>query len=324
MLLLRTELPAPSFPFRIRHEDQVLAIGSCFASHVGSRLERLKFKLLMQPCGIVFNPASIHQSIQQLLEGYTFSEYDLFEHQGLWHSYWHHSSFSGMDKQQVLNNIQQKTAVAQAFLARTNRLILTFGTAYAYHHLAQNIIVANCHKLPTQAFLKKRLTIEDILGLYVPLFQLLKSRNPDIEIILTVSPIRHTKDGIIENQRSKAILLLVTEALCQQFDFVHYFPAYEYMMDDLRDYRFYANDLVHPSDMAIEYVWQQFQTAFFDTATQRLNQQIEKIQKALAHRPQHPQSAAHQAFQQKQLAIIANLKIEYPNMSWATEEAMIK
>jgi hypothetical protein len=301
-----------------------MAIGSCFASHIGSRLERLKFNLLMQPSGIVFNPASIHQSIQQLLEKYTFSEHDLFEHQGLWHSYWHHSVFSGIDKQQVLNNIQQEAAVAQAFLAKTNRLILTFGTAYAYHHLAQDIIVANCHKLPANVFLKKRLAIEEIIHLYISLFQILKNRNPDIKIILSVSPIRHTKDGIVENQRSKAILLLATEALCQHFDFVHYFPAYEYLMDDLRDYRFYSDDLVHPSDMAIEYIWQQFQTAFFDTATQTFNQQIEKIKKALAHRPLHPQSAAYQAFQQKQLTAIADLKVKYPNMSWAEEEAMVR
>ncbi len=324
MLILRTELPAPSFPFGIQHEHQVMAIGSCFASHMGNRLEQLKFNILMQPCGIVFNPASIHQSLQQVLENYTFSEDDLFQHQGLWHSYWHHSAFSGIDKQQVLDNIQRAAVAAQAFLAKTNRLILTFGTAYAYHHLARNIIVANCHKLPAHNFFKKRLTVEEMLHLYIPIFQILKRSNPDIAIILSVSPIRHTKDGIVENQRSKATLLLATEALCQHFDFVHYFPAYEYLMDDLRDYRFYANDLVHPSDMAVEYIWQRFQTAFFDAATQTLNQQIEKIRKALAHRSLHPQSAAYQAFQQKQLTAIADLKVKYPNMSWAEEEAMVR
>ncbi len=320
----RTLVPTPNFPFQLHHQTPIVSIGSCFAEHIGARLERLKFPICRNPFGILYNPMSIGKGLQLLLEDYSFSEKDLVQHNGIWHSFQHHSQFSGLDKAEVLANIRATSTQASKVLHSSNRLILTFGTAYVYEHLEQQEIVANCHKIPATKFQKRRLDIAEIVAAYRPLFQKLKTKNSEIEILLTVSPVRHIRDGIIENQRSKATLLLAIDALCEAFDFVHYFPAYEIVMDDLRDYRFYQADLLHPSEVAIDYVWEVFEKSLFSEETKQLNKQLTKLQQAATHRPFHVKSDGHQAFLKKQLEKIAVLSRQYTFLDFREERLVFE
>ncbi|MFK7935282.1 MAG: GSCFA domain-containing protein [Saprospiraceae bacterium] len=310
----RTTLTLPSFPFSIDHSDRLFSIGSCFAEHIGQRLNERKFSLLSNPYGILYNPASITTALEMLLENYQFSEKDFFQHQELWHSYHHHGEFSNLDLAQATDNIQQQISIARTQLLRTNRLLLTLGTSRVYILKKLEKVVANCHKLPQKEFINRRLSIAETVAFLQPTLEKLKSQNPDLQIIITISPIRHWRDGAIENQRSKAVLLLATELICKNLDYVHYFPAYELVMDDLRDYRFYKKDMTHPNELAQEYIWNQFQKVFFDKKTQQLNQRIEKLIAAKNHRPLHPQTNAHQQFRQAQLKKAAILQQEHPQL----------
>ncbi len=317
----RTALSIPAFPFKISHKDTLLSIGSCFAEHIGGRLTALKINHLLNPFGIVYNPISIAAQLEALLSAKIFSESDLFENQGLWHSFVHHGSFSGLNQIETLAKINLSLQQAQERLPSVTRLFLTFGTAHVFILKESDQIVANCHKMPGTIFQKRRLAVEEIKSAFLPVLQQLKSQNADLQIIFTVSPVRHIRDGLIENQRSKATLLLAIDAICQELDFAHYFPAYELILDDLRDYRFFAADMIHPSDVAIDYVWQQFRHAFFTEDTQDLIRQIEAILQAGKHRPFHSQSDQHQAFVEKQLGKIKQLKSAYPYLNFEKEQA---
>ncbi|MEN0002824.1 MAG: GSCFA domain-containing protein [Bacteroidota bacterium] len=320
----RTVLAAQSANFQISHHDQVLSLGSCFAQNIALRLSALKFPTLLNPFGILYNPISIAQALAHLLSQNTFSEVALFEHQGLWHSFQHHSDFSAPAKTEALQRINQHLTQGQQFLSNSNRLLLTLGTAHVFVHKATNQIVANCHKLPNTDFDRQRLSISDITQALLPLFQQLKAQQPALEIILTVSPVRHLRDGLLENQKSKATLLLAIESICQALPYTHYFPAYELLLDDLRDYRFYADDLLHPSTKAIAYIWHHFQATYFSPTTQQLCHQIEKLVKASQHRPLHPTSLPHQAFLHQQLQKLAHLTTQYPTLSFEKERKLFE
>lgn len=320
MSTFRTILNISPFPMAISHQTSILCIGSCFAEHIGQQLLDTKFPVLQNPFGILYNPMSIYNALQILLEQQTISSDILFEHQGLWHSPFHHSRFSGLNKEEVWKNIEASLQQAKAHLKKTNRLIITLGTAFVYEDKHRQKIVANCHKLPAQQFQKRRLSVSEIVATFIPLFQTLIEKKSDLEIILTVSPVRHIRDGIVENQRSKAALVLAIDEICKAMKQVHYFPSYELVLDDLRDYRFFARDMVHPNSMAIDYVWTKFGEAFFKPNTQQLIGQIEKIIKASQHRPFQPQSEAHQTFIKKQLEKIALLKQQYPFLDFSKEK----
>ncbi len=317
----RTELSLSPFPFKIKHQDALLSIGSCFTEHIGARLSALKFKHLQNPFGIVYNPISIAEQLEWLLSDTIFSESDLFENQGLWHSWLHHGSFSGLNKHDTLSKINESLQLAQSQLPSVDRLLVTLGTAHVFVLKENDKVVANCHKMPGQSFEKQRLTIDKIVSKFLPVLQKLKTQNPNLQVIFTVSPVRHIRDGLVENQRSKATLLLAIDNLCQKLNFVHYFPAYELILDDLRDYRFFNADMIHPSEVAIEYVWQHFSQAFFNEETQQINEQIRAIVEASRHRAFHLQSAQHQLFIQKQLSKIEQLVQQYPFLNFAPEQA---
>ena len=219
----RTEINLPNYPFSIAYPNNIFSIGSCFASNMANQLQRLKFQVTDNPYGTLFNPISIANGLNLLLHNYEFSEHDLFTHQGLWHSYHHHSSFSGIDQTAVLNHLQYNSQQARTHLLNSDRILITLGSAYVHQHTTWGGIVANCHKLPANQFTKSKLGVSDITSAFVPVLEALKAQLPNLAILLTVSPVRHIKEGLVENQRSKATLLLAAEALCQ-FDFVHYFP----------------------------------------------------------------------------------------------------
>lgn len=315
----RTELPLSSFPFEISHKEMLLSIGSCFTEHIGERLSTLKFKQVLNPFGIVYNPISIAEQLKWLMSENSFTERDLFENQGLWHSFAHHGSYSSLQKGATLQKINESLQLVQSIRPQVTRLLITLGTAQVFVYKESGKIVANCHKLPGQVFEKRRLAVSEITDSLLPVLQQLKVQQPDLQVIFTVSPVRHIRDGLIENQRSKATLLLAIDLMCSQLDFVHYFPAYELVLDDLRDYRFFEADMIHPNEVAIDYVWQRFGEAFFDKNTQELLVQIEAIVQASRHRPFHPQSAPHQAFVQKQLEKIHQLEKQYSFLDFALE-----
>lgn len=320
----RTELPPLPFPLKINHHDSLLSIGSCFTEHIGERLSMLKFKHLQNPFGIVYNPISISAQLEDLWSKKQFTTSDLFDSQGLLHSWAHHGSFSDLDKNATLAKINLTLEQAQALLPSVTRLLVTFGTAHVFVLKESGKIVANCHKMPSQVFEKRRLSVAEIVASFILVLQKLKIQQPDLQVILTVSPVRHIRDGFIENQRSKATLLLAIDQICQELDFAHYFPAYELILDDLRDYRFFNADMIHPNEVAIEYVWQRFGAAFFDKNTQELMVQIEAIVQASQHRAFHSQSAQHQAFVQKQLEKIRVLEAAHSFLNFKAEEMRLK
>ncbi|MBK8491249.1 MAG: GSCFA domain-containing protein [Saprospirales bacterium] len=288
-------------------------MGSCFAEHIGAKLVARKFKTLVNPSGILYNPLSLTQTLGWIAEGHRFEDADVFEWQGQWNSYYHHSRFSALDRDVLLEGINQAIGAAGIFFReKTTRLLLTLGTAQVYEHLERGEVVANCHKLPGKTFARRRLSVDEVFDALGTCFQLLEQLKPGLEIVLTVSPVRHLREGMVENQRSKATLVLAAARLAEAFSHVHYFPAYELQLDDLRDYRFFAEDMVHPSAQAVEYIWDFFSQTYFSEKTRQVIKEVEAILRAAQHRPFQPNSAAHRAFRTVQLNKITALAQQYP------------
>ena len=293
MQTFRTELKQERAPFSIDYQCLTLGIGSCFIENIGTMLNARQMPFHQNPFGIVYNPLSIARQLAAISDinsdenVFFFKENDLIQHDNLWHSLQHHGKFSGENRVAVLENMNNSLNVTRDFFQKSNRLMLTFGTANVFEWTKTGEVVANCHKIPPQYFAKKRLTVDEIVDEFKPICEKIFSQNADYQIILTVSPIRHARDGFVENNRSKAVLLLACEALSAEFERVYYFPAYEMVMDDLRDYRFYERDMIHPNSVAIEYIWQYFIETFFDKKTKNIIREVEKINLMQAHRPLH-------------------------------------
>ena len=280
----RTEITMSPAPFSISHSDKVMMMGSCFAENISDRMLCAGFTVNVNPFGVVYNPASLANGLQELIFRKPYTEADLFLHEGAYHSFSHHSRFSGRDKTAVLEKINTTLADASEFLRQAQLLIITFGTAYVYHLVSTGKVVSNCHKLPAREFEEKRLTVEQITEQWNQLIRDIRTVNPEIKILFTVSPIRHWKNGANANQLSKAVLLLAVDEMIQSNRQCFYFPAYEIVLDDLRDYRFYADDLIHPNSQSIDYIWEKFSDAFFNPSTVKLIREYEAKQKALNHR----------------------------------------
>lgn len=323
MLQLQTLVDIPKPNFQVDYSSKLLLLGSCFSSNIGSRLERLKFNAVTNPFGVLYNPASISQSIDNLLNRDSFTEKEISFHNELYFSYYHHTSFSKVEKEGFLNAVNESFQVAKTHLLRTDVLFITLGTAWAYRLKSSKQIVANCHKIPAREFDRIFLTTEEITKLISQqLKQLLKLR-PELKTVLTVSPIRHWKDGAIENTRSKSSLILAIKALEKLFPSIYYFPVYEIFMDELRDYRFYENDMLHPSGFAIDYIWQKFQKTFFGTNTIKLSEQVEKIKKSFEHRPVNTETESFKKFIKNLNNKALNLNKQHPEIDFSTELAQI-
>jgi hypothetical protein len=273
-----------SVDFKIKHNDKIFLIGSCFSENIGTLLSEHKFKTASNPSGILFNPGSIHDCLRNLLTHSAFNEKYLVKRDDIYFSYLHHSSIHHHDKQKLIERVNDTEQKAATFLKTANYLIITFGSAYVYQHTELNEIVANCHKQDKSCFEKKLLDVDEIVKTYSTLIEALKLINPKINIIFTVSPVKYLKDGLIENTLSKSTLILAVHRLIKQHSHCHYFPAFELVNDDLRDYRFYKEDLAHPNDLAINYIWRKFSDCFFEPQTNFINQQINKLNLALSHR----------------------------------------
>lgn len=320
----RTSISAPSYPFEIDHKDKISSIGSCFAEHMSNFLSNYKYHCFSNPFGIQYDPISIGNSLRFLIDNQQFNSDDLFIHEGKWHSFNHHSRFSHPDQETVLSNINNKIESHGLQLRKSKLLILTFGTAFVFKHKTQHRIVANCHKLPADLFDRFMLRPKTIIESLSTVFEALNTLNPAIQILLTVSPVRHIKDGMIDNQRSKSSLLLSVASLSAAFDFVHYFPSYEMMMDDLRDYRFYEEDMIHPNVTAIKYIWSHFSKSILSKASLQLHPRIEKIKAACAHRPFHPDTPEHQKFLNTQFQKIKNLQKAYSFLDFSEELKILR
>lgn len=315
--------PAPA-PFSLSYKDTILAMGSCFAESVGQRLRESGFNLIRNPFGVVYNPITIVESLTRLTQFKPFEADDLVFHDGLYHSFSHHGSFSGTDSDVVLKHMNAAYRQAASALNATNRLLLTFGTSWVYRLKETNQVVSNCHKIPQTTFTHARLSVNDIVEACSPLFDRLFSQNSDLRIVLTVSPIRHLKDGLHANNISKATLLMAVEELVETFPGVYYFPSYELMLDDLRDYRFYADDMLHPSTLAINYIWEYFSECFFSKQTMEMAKQVQQIRKAMEHRPFHPDETAYKRFSQKYLAAVEGLLISEPALNLTEEKVFFE
>jgi hypothetical protein len=315
-MIFRTELTPDANSTQLSHHDKIVSIGSCFAENMAVYLQKGKFHVSNNPFGILYNPVSIATALEYLWNDTPIPAEQLIQQGDLWYSFLHHGSFNHSNKETLENNLNADLTEKRAFATNANRLIITLGTSNVFIYQPTHQIVANCHKIPNQLFRKDRLTVENCVVPLANIFEKIKYQSPLIEIILSISPIRHIRDGLVENQRSKATLLLAAEQLCLQFPFVHYFPAYELILDDLRDYRFFKADMIHPNEIAIEYVWEKFTDTFFATHTKQIYKEVVAWQQALNHRPLYPQSKGYELFVEKTKQQQKALVEKYPHLKW--------
>lgn len=320
----RTTVQAPDYPFSIDHQAELVLMGSCFAEEVGGRLFENKFRALINPFGILFNPFSIMNALERMLNDRPYSLDDLLQINDLWVSLDHHGRFNQHHQQEALDGINASLSKGRERLLSADVLFITLGSAWVYEHISSQRIVANCHKIPNTFFEKRLLSQQETHLLLRHIPQILGVKNPKTQIVFTVSPVRYWKDGAIGNQRSKAQLLSAVHQVVDEFENCHYFPAYEIVMDDLRDYRFYASDMLHPNGQAVDYVWEKFQQAFFKDETRIICNELKAVIQAASHRPVDPESNAFQRFLRKQLEIIDALEARYPSVDLSPERKQFK
>ncbi len=312
MKSFRTELSVNPSPIQITTGTPVFTIGSCFADSVGRRLIENKFIVSANLLGVVYNPLSIHKALLFALHNELPMPSTYVENAGIWNNYEFHSSLSGSSKGETEKKISNAIGAAHHFLKDTKILMITYGTARVFERKDTGEAVANCHKLPSGNFTMRILTPEKIRESFGLLFQKLRTLRPDMQIILTVSPVRHIKDTLEGNSLSKSILRYACHTIQEHYPDVEYFPAYEIMMDDLRDYRFYAADMIHPSPEAIDYIWGKFSSRYFNPSVKVLLKRWQDLSDALKHRPFHPESPAHERFLRETLQKLEELKALIP------------
>ena len=308
MNTFRTSLQSKPSSRRISLSDRILTIGSCFSDAIGSQFVSNKINCSANPFGVIYNPASIHKAVQYSILNEPVPEGTFLQRDDVFFNYDFHSEFASMNLSHLQDQLKAIISSIHSFLRETNWLIITYGTAWVYERSETNTIVANCHKMPQSMFTKSLMTPEKVLDLFGSMYRELKSINPDINILLTVSPVRHIKDTLELNSVSKSVLRVACHALTKEFRNVYYFPAYEIMVDDLRDYRFYKADMIHPTQVAEQYIWQKFAEQYFDEELRTFLSKWNEIQLALAHKPFHPASSAHQHFVKEMLKKLEELK----------------
>lgn len=306
----------------INHNSSLLILGSCFAENIGEKLTSNKFNTVVNPFGIIYNPISVAKGLQYVLDEKLFQQSDLIYFNDKWISLQHHGSFSNSNQTVCLNKINNSIKLANSQLKQATHLLITFGSAWVYEH-EKHGLAANCHKIPATQFSKRLLKVEEIVAAYTTLIHNIKSINPTVNIVFTVSPVRHIKDGLWENNLSKAVLHLSIKELTENFDNCSYFPAYEIVLDELRDYRFFNDDLVHPTHLAVNYVWEKFAISYFSKETIALMSNIQKIKQAARHKPFDFNSEKHQQFIQNQLDIIQELNAQFSHLNFEEEKELL-
>jgi len=320
----RTKINIPDPAIRIDHRSRLMLFGSCFAESIGTLLRNNKFDVTVNPFGILYNPASISQVINRILDKQPVEESELFAHSGLYHSFLHHGDFSSANKDECLLSINKSFGEAVKNIQDTDFLFITFGTAHVFEEINSGQIVANCHKLPAANFKRYRLSVDDIAESWSRLIQRLLKMNPNLNLIFTVSPIRHLKDGLHENQLSKSTLLLAIDKLQSRYENIRYFPSYEILIDDLRDYRFYAGDMLHPNSIAIEYIWELFCTTYFSGQTLSVTEEWKSIRNAIDHKPFNRESVEHKQFLRQTLLKLNSFQDKYPYLDCSKEKIILE
>ncbi len=308
-LLTKVEIKEPDYKLNIK--DKLFFIGSCFADNIGDKFYQNQFQALLNPYGVLYNPKSIANALNFIAENTGFNEQHLIKYNNKWHSLYHHGSYSSDDKNECLEKINKANKEAFNHILKTKYLFITFGTSWVYKLKDRDLIVANCHKIPQKYFLRYRLSVEEITQDYKKLISKLLQINSNIKIIFTVSPIRHLKDGAHGNQLSKSVLLLAIDSLVKSYKNVSYFPSYEIVLDELRDYRFYEPDMMHINKLATEYIWEQLSDTYFDKETKNLLPQINKLVKSVNHRPFDASSNEYKEFKQNLKKQIINFQEKY-------------
>lgn len=311
-----TKIPITKSNSPIDYSSQIVAVGSCFAENMGEKFDFYKFQSATNPFGIIFNPVSIDKILERAIHLNYFTETDLFFHNELWHCYEVHSDLSHPNKEAMLSNLNRLLTEMNSKLAAATHLFITYGTSWVYQLKSNGVVVANCHKVAQDQFEKVILSVTEIENAIQNSIDLIQKINPKCQLVFTVSPVRHIKDGFVENQRSKANLISALHTSISQQPTSCYFPSYEIVMDELRDYRFYAQDLLHPNAVAIDYIWECFCESNITVAAQQVMQEVESIQKGMAHRPFHPDSTSHSKFLQKLKEKSAQLEAQFPFMKF--------
>jgi hypothetical protein len=296
----------------------LLLLGSCFAENIGQKLRNGCFRTDVNPCGIQYNPLSVAGTLRLLAEEKQLGPERLLEQNGLWVSLRHHGSFSGSDRNTCLTGINSRLQAGARNLREADILLITFGTAWVYRYRKTGEIAANCHRFPAADFDRFRLTPEEIVAGYEKLITTLSALNPALKIVFTVSPIRHWKEGAHGNQLSKSVLLLAIDELAGRFEQISYFPSYEIVLDELRDYRFYDTDMLHLSGQAVEYIWERFRETYLDRTTDELLKRVEKIQKSLQHRPFRPDTPEYEQFKKHLLREMEEVRAVNQNIAFSS------
>ncbi|MFA8451597.1 MAG: GSCFA domain-containing protein [Bacteroidales bacterium] len=290
-------------------------MGSCFTENIGNKLDYYLFNTTLNPFGILYNPNSIAICLEKLIQNTKFEEKDLCFSNNLYFSFFHHSRFSAETKEACLSDINSSIKSGATALKGASHLIITFGTSWAYKHLEKDCIISNCHKQPSSLFERQFINSEDIYIHWNELIKNIKKSNPQLKIIFTISPIRHIKDGLTQNSLSKANLITAVHKIIANNKDTFYFPSFEIMMDDLRDYRFYDDDFVHPNQLAVDYIWECFQKTWIDNSSISLFKTIDQFQKAISHRAFFSETPSHQSFLKKTLNKVKVFQKEYPQIS---------
>tara|TARA_B100000941_G_scaffold289430_1_gene268590 strand:- start:240616 stop:241590 length:975 start_codon:yes stop_codon:yes gene_type:complete len=282
-------------PFSLSIRDHVILMGSCFSENIGAKLTGHKFRALINPFGVIYNPISIFKTLQQSVNPQP-QEDRIVEADQIYHHWDTHSDLSDPSRETLILKLKKQRELTRTILSQASTLVLSPGTSWVYRHHSDHSIVANCHKVPQKEFTKSLLTVDQITQSYSETISLVRSLNPQLNVVVTISPVRHVRDGLIENNQSKAILIEAVRQIIANDTKASYFPSYEILIDVLRDYRFYKEDMIHPNDQAIDYIWEKFGQSYFDRETQNFIKEWGKLAKSMNHRPFHPETAAHQSF----------------------------
>jgi len=316
----RTEIFPENPSFKIEHGNRIITFGSCFAENIADYFAESKFEVFPNPFGVLYNPVSILNSIKIIKSEKEFAKDDLFFDQSEWHSFFHHSDFSHHDHEECLHRINKTTSETNKKMKEADVIIFTFGTAFVYELKETGQVVSNCHKIPGEKFNRRLLSLHEIEKSLTEIIETVREINSNVKLILTVSPVRHWKDGAVNNQLSKAALLLAVNNAIKNYHACDYFPSYEILIDDLRDYRYYEKDLLHPNEIATDYIWEKFSLVYFSEDCKNASKEISKLISSVNHKPRNIHSGKHQAFVKKQIEYLFRLKEKYPYADFSAEE----
>ena len=290
-MILQTQIPLKKQPHnQVDYHSKILLIGSCFSENIGNKFDYFKFQSIQNPFGILYHPKAIENLILNAINEKEYDDTDLFYHNERWHCFDAHSDLSSTSKEGLLDNLNEAIKKTNRQIINSTHIVITLGTAWAYRFIETDTLVANCHKIPQKKFLKQIQSVKAIIESLEGIITLIKSVNPKVAFIFTVSPVRHIKDGFVENTQSKSYLITAIHQVVEARENIYYFPSYEIMMDELRDYRFYAEDMLHPNRTAIDYIWEYFKSVWVSTEAYSTIQEVDSIQKILNHKPFNSES----------------------------------